>query len=212
VTVTPTTTEANSPQESAPAPDTPKFARPGAFIAYLMKLLSENDPTRTDRQALAELRGVLRGTTADYLRAARHVAPFLGDEPGDNDRWFYEVGALLALHPKHTRPTGKQKYGPSLGAALGELRGDSGSMDSRVLALLGTPADALRKPLRQMISLLEQGRVGLDYARLLNDLSHWNHPDDWVQKKWARDYFRSGNADAAAPDAETTDTTENEDE
>jgi CRISPR system Cascade subunit CasB len=191
----------------------PKTARPGAFIAYLISLLGENDPTKTDRQALAELRGVLRGTSADYLRAARHVAPYLGEDPHPNDCWFYLVGGLLALHPRHVRATGTDKNGPSLGAAIGRLRGDkSGGMDNRVLALLNTPGDAMAKPLRQIISLLEQGKIGLDYARLLRDLSAWEHSDRWVQKQWARDYFRSGPAATEAPDDDSNDSTTNESE
>jgi CRISPR system Cascade subunit CasB len=205
--------ESNAAPSAAQTDSTlpPKTARPGAFIAHLLTILSEEDAKQTDRQALAELRGVLRGTTGDYLRAARHVAPFLGDENHPNDRWFYLVGGLLALHPRHVRPTETDRSGPSLGAAMGKLRGDSGSMDNRVLALLNTPADSLAKPLRQIISLLAQGGIGLDYARLLRDLSAWEHPDNWVQQQWARDYFRSGPAATNAPD-DSSDSANNENE
>lgn len=204
-----------APPESADSKPPPQSAQPGAFIAYLMRVLSEDNAAQVDRQALAELRGVLRGTPADYLRGARHVAPYLGDEPHPNDRWFYLVGGLLALHPRHVRATGDDKYGPSLGKAMGGLRGESGSMDNRVLALLNTPADSLAKPLRQIVSLLAQGGIGLDYARLLRDLSAWDHEDRWVQKQWARDYFRSGAATDTTPANDTsnddsTDDTEDE--
>lgn len=158
-----------------------KEVRPNAFVGSLLHLAQEQD-----REALAHLRGMVRGSTADMLRAARYVAPFLGDVSYPSDRWFYVVGGLFAYHPMHI------PEGPTLGGALARARGDRGSMDSRVLALLGTSEEALQKPLFQAVSLLSAGGQGLDYFRLLKDLCAWGRPDSYVQKRWARDYFRYG--------------------
>lgn len=153
--------------------------RPKAFVGSLLHLAQEQD-----REALAHLRGMVRGSTADMLRAARYVAPYLGDASYPSDRWYYVLGGLFAYHPMHVQD------GPSLGGALAKVRGDRGSMDRRMLALLGTAEDALQKPLFQAVSLLSAGGQGLDYFRLLRDLCAWGHPDSFVQKRWARDYFR----------------------
>jgi CRISPR system Cascade subunit CasB len=188
--------------ETGPAGKTP---RPSAFIGYLLGKAQQDSPKDADRQALAELRGILRGSPGDYLRAARHVAPFLGDRASNDDRWFYLVGGLLALHPRHIRPNTGERVGPSLGVALGKLRTEAsgGSADSRFLALLNTPAPALGKALRQSVALLAQAGVGLDYTRLLYDLTRWEDPERRVQKQWARDYFRADFSKAGASGATT---------
>ena len=117
-----------------------KLPRPEKFVGSLLQLDRDQN-----REALAHLRGYVRGTTGDQLRAAKYVAPFLGETSYPSDRWFYTVGGLFAYHPAHTdQPV-------SLGKALGRLRGESGSMDQRFLALLGTSEDALDKPLFQAV-------------------------------------------------------------
>lgn len=161
-----------------------KESRAREFIGSLLALEREQN-----REALAHLRGNVRGTSSDRLRAAKYIAPYLGDRPAWEDRWFYTVGGLFAYHPSHVQ--NESGSGPSLGAALGYLRGESGSMDQRFLALVGTSAEALEKPLFQAISLLRANGIGLNYFQLLRDLTSWGHPENYVQKRWAHDYFRS---------------------
>jgi CRISPR type I-E-associated protein CasB/Cse2 len=153
------------------------------FIEWLLQQIAPSDPTKTNRQMAAELRGILRGTSSDYYRAAKYITPFLGEKESKQDQWFYLVAGLLASHPK-------QQEGISLGKALRELRADSGSLDNRFLSLLNTPSESLASALRQAISLLAQKGQSLDYALLLRDLSYWDSDDNWVQKSLARDYFR----------------------
>jgi CRISPR system Cascade subunit CasB len=172
--------------------------RPEAFIGMLLQLDKEQN-----REAIAHLRGYVRGTTDDAIRAAKYVAPFLGENAYPSDHWFYVVGGLFAFHPAHTEER------VSLGKALGRLRGESGSMDQRVLALLATSADALDKPLFQSISLLRANGIPLNFFRLLNDLGRWGSDNNQVQKNWARDYFRSVNSDN---DSNTTESETNSDE
>lgn len=165
----------------------------------LLRLASPDDPKRADRAALATLRGVLRDTPADYYRAAKYVVPYLGERASSSDRWFYLVGGLLALHPQHS-------HGIGFGQAFGTLRDESGSMDARMLALLNTPADALPRVLRQLFGLLEAKGQPVDYLRLLRELGSWDDPTHWVQKRWAREYFRQGKAGEDAPGSNSTET------
>jgi CRISPR system Cascade subunit CasB len=157
-----------------------KEPRPDAFVGMLIQLEKNQD-----REALAHLRGYVRGTTGDALRASKYVAPYLGEKNFPSDRWFYTVGGLFAYHPAHT------DQHTSLGAAFRRLRETSGSMDQRFLALVGTDSEALDKPLFQAVSLLRAHGVSLNYFRLLQDLLRWGHDENYVQKNWARDYFRS---------------------
>jgi CRISPR system Cascade subunit CasB len=180
-----------------------KKQRRSAFVRELKRLASTDNLQRTDRQALAELRGCLRGTPADHLRASRYVAPHLGERASSDDTFFYLLAGLFAFHPD-------DKKGVSFGQAFGALRETSGSMDARFLALLNTRTDALPATLRRVHALLKSKGIGLDYLRLLEDLCLWSHPESYVQKQWARDYFRSGAvADVPAATDDVTNESEN---
>lgn len=43
--------------------------------------------------------------------------------------------------------------------------------------------------LRQCVKLAAASGVGIDWPRLLEHLTFWQHPDRWVQKRWARSYY-----------------------
>ena len=99
--------------------------RPAAFVGSLIQL-DQNQ----DREALANLRGYIRGSTGDQLRAAKYVAPYLGERSFPSDRWFYVVGGLFAYHPLHI------DKGPSLGGAMGLVDARAGSVAPSVLTAL----------------------------------------------------------------------------
>jgi len=51
-------------------------------------------------------------------------------------------------------------------------------------------ASELAFRLRQTVQWLAGARVGVDFAQLLNDLCFWSHPDRFIQKQWARDFYQ----------------------
>ena len=55
---------------------------------------------------------------------------------------------------------------------------------------------ALAHRLRQMVKLADGKSVPVDWESLLKDLLNWEHPERWVQKKWARSYFGSFKEDS----------------
>src|SRR5262249_19682342 len=69
--------------------------------------------------------------------------------------------------------------------------------ERRFIDLLDTDADELPYKLRQAVTLIARDSIGLDWRLLIQHLGHWDHPDRWVQKDWARGFW-------AAPEAETT--------
>jgi len=159
------------------------------FIGYLHRLTQEG---REDRGALADLRSGLGRAPGEAPRMHKHVVPFLGDRARTSDRWFYVVGALFAWHP---RPEG----GGSLGESFGGLRrgdGISDSAEARFVALLGSHSYDLPGRLREAIGLLRSAAIAPDWLRLLRDLTQWDHPDRYVQLRWARDFYRQPRAPA----------------
>jgi CRISPR type I-E-associated protein CasB/Cse2 len=81
----------------------------------------------------------------------------------------------------------KVNFGEAFGAGL-TLEGKQ-QREKRFIDLLDTDAEELPYKLRQAISLIARDTVGLDWVRLIRHLAHWDHPDRWVQKEWARGFW-----------------------
>ncbi|MEO4045673.1 type I-E CRISPR-associated protein Cse2/CasB [Pseudomonas sp. CAU 1711] len=166
------------------------------FIAHLHALKER------DRGALAALRHSLAFEPGCYPRAFPYVERFAGAAVHERDARrlaLYAVAGLFARHP--------QSHSQSLAAALGELmaRRQSPSIEGRFIALLGADAENIVDYLRQAVSLLAAEDIGCDYARLLDDLSHWLNPNadpSRLRQHWARDFYRAAQAIHESLDAE----------
>ena len=99
----------------------------------------------------------------------------------------YTVASLFGFHSA----SGGTK---SVGGALANIRSADGtsrpeSVERRFTALLSAHEDDLPVHLRQAISLLRAHDIPLDWRRLIRDVQGWGHPDRYVQRRWARDFW-----------------------
>lgn len=62
-------------------------------------------------------------------------------------------------------------------------------LDRRVENLLDADLAQLHFRLRQTIHFLQSCRVHVNWRQLLVDLLQWDHPNRYVQQRWARSYF-----------------------
>lgn len=100
------------------------------------------------------------------------------DEP-----WFFLVATLYPLATlSDPRP-----FGVTL-RLVGETT-QSKSFDRRVEILLNAAPEQLPYRLRRVIQLAGSRGIAVHWPTLLADLTHWTHPDRFVQLRWARDYF-----------------------
>jgi len=164
------------------------------FIAHLEGLRAR------DRGALAALRHSLAFDPGCYPKAFPYVERFAGAAAHERDARrlaLYLVAGLYARHPQH-------QPGQSFAAAFGDLlhrrskpKEPNKSIEGRFVALLGADAENLHEYLRQAISLLAAENIGLNYARLLDDLTLWLNPGidparrDQKRQSWARDFYRA---------------------
>lgn len=171
------------------AANTPHTDGRAAFIARLRKLADEED-----RGALAALRASLQDPNGMAAAACPYVVPYLpAVENVDRDHRFFLVGALFALHPD---PGGD---GVSLGHAFraineaqeGPGKGDNESLRGRFVALLDAHPDDLGDHLRHAVSLARSKQQPLDWARLLRDVLAWDDPSRHVQRRLARDFWKT---------------------
>lgn len=138
---------------------------------------------REDRATLAKLRrglGREPGSDADmYSFVGRYL-------PEESD-WWYErhlflIASLFAFHPEH-RSIG------SMGETMKRI-GQESNVEKRVAALLHAHWEDLPGLLRQAIGLARTKGAPVDYNTLLYHLLHWNDASRWVQRQWARDFWR----------------------
>jgi CRISPR system Cascade subunit CasB len=156
-------------------------SRETRFIAYLRGLAD-----REDRAALAALRRSLQHEQGMDTAAFPYVVPFLDEQASFRDRAYFLVAALFASHP--------DPGGVSLGVAFRRLNPDDPNNESvrrRFVALLDAPLEDVGDHLRQAVSLCRSKGVPLDWERLLRDLLAFSHPDRYVQRRLAREYWQS---------------------
>ena len=80
-----------------------------------------------------------------------------------------------------------------MGAAFRPLKQKSDSMEARFVALLNADTDDLDDHLRHAISLLKANKPPepLDWFQLFQDLLQWDHPEGYIQLRWARDFYKT---------------------
>lgn len=167
---------------------------PEDFIAHLEthNPAREEKPEKSDardkvnRKVFAELRRSLAFDLGTHIPSFAYVEKELYDDFSARKRnMYYLIAGLYALHPKQD----KLEFGQAL--ALLKDKRDSDSLEKRFLALLASDEDSqLAHYLRQMINLLKQEDIGLNYAKLLKDLFAWQHFDKYIQRHWAQQYYR----------------------
>lgn len=155
-------------------------AKENPFITYL-------EGIRDDDRAIkvfAHLRrglGKKMGTPDMYP----YVVPFLPEYPREQEMYFL-VASLFALHPDPA-PRGR-----SIGETFRKVyveNGSSESIEKRFKALLAADVEDLGHKLRSVVSLAKSKGASIDYHRLLRDIHYWDHPDGFVQMKWAKDFW-----------------------
>ncbi len=163
--------------------------RESALVSYLESLVAHGN-----RQALAELRRGLSGAPGRLPGLYRYVGRFLAE---GETRWSEQrlllVASLFALYHQGSEAVSKspqQGFGVSF-RQLYEKTDRRPSVERRFLALLACHPDSLTDHLRHAVALLHSERIDVNWVQLLSDLRYWSHPDQLVQRRWARQFFRN---------------------
>ncbi len=189
------------------APRKERETQPAEFIGKLAKL-DDGDRARLKRNAgksLAESHGV-------RLLFYSRVAP-RGIADWQEERYFL----LATLYPLDKAQRNRDRglaagddeaitapSAHSLGRSLRQLRvqdeKNADGLDRRFARLLDATIEELPFHLRQSVARLTNEGLPIDWAQLTDDILHWNHPQRYVQRQWARDYV------AAEPQKQPTQT------
>ena len=171
------------------------------FADYLLSL-----EERKDHGALAALRRGLEKPPGTAPEMHRYVVPWSN---GESSRWrenvYYIVAALFAYHPVHWSRDKDTRS--NLGDSFARLRRADGvseeGVERRFTALLSVHREDLHVHLRHAVSLLKSKDIAINWVRLLDDLKYWGHEDRWIQRNWARAFWRVDSLNADGHDANT---------
>lgn len=155
---------------------TPRQRQIETFVAALAGLDAAGRARlkRNAGRSLAEARDVQRV----FFQALPYDVPV-----GLHDDYFL-VATLYPMAPP-------RNDGASLGTTLRAVRDKraSASLDRRFQSLLDSDREQLPFRLRQAVRLAAATDHPIDWAQLLNGLLAWEHPERYIQLRWARDYF-----------------------
>jgi CRISPR system Cascade subunit CasB len=154
------------------------------FVVYL-------EEHAEDRAMLAELRRGLGRLPGEAPSMFPYVVPFVHQRYEEHN--LYLLASLFALHPRSAE---EGNMGSHLQRYIEEV-GDDAATTRRFVQLLNLRRDALDSPLRQHISMLKSKDIPVNWHQLLFDLNSWGHEARFVQKNWARAFWRSPKAQQA---------------
>lgn len=149
-------------------------------------LESVQQQTQNDSGAKAILKRALTDEPRHLRAAYPLVLPYLGGIQYHQDEWIF-VACLSAYYPQGLHRENRQTFGHSARRLTGE--GSSKGPDRRFRALLDTSLEDLRSPLSALVRLMKSKDISIDYPQLLADLCRWEHPDQYIQDKWARAFW-----------------------
>lgn len=161
--------------------------------------MTTSDPTPRQRQIAAFIAALARLDAAGRARLKRNAGRALG-EARDVQRVFFQAlpfdvperqhedyFLVATLYPMANSRTDGASFGTTM-RQVHQIR-DSASLDRRFQTLLDSDREQLPFRLRQAVRLAAATDQPVDWEKLLSDLLAWEHPDRYVQLRWARDYF-----------------------
>jgi CRISPR system Cascade subunit CasB len=152
-------------------------SRPAEFISLLQGL----DPG--DRARLKRNAGKTISEAHDAMGLFYKLLPYGVSQ--SQEEFYFLVATLFPIAAKGN----KGNFGDHL--LLAQSSKNSKGLDRRVEILLDADMIQLHFRLRQSVHFLQSCRVGINWVQLLEDLLQWNHPDRYIQTRWARSYFGS---------------------
>ncbi|WP_218080949.1 type I-E CRISPR-associated protein Cse2/CasB [Anthocerotibacter panamensis] len=164
----------------------PRWERAHDYLERLHKRVA------SDNGAQAELKRALSGEPRHVRAVFPYLIPLIdGTKAYQQKQVWIPVACLSVYYPQPLRAD-QQSFGSSC-RGLADKRA-SGGTERRFRALLDTDLIDLRTPLTALVRQMKTKEVRIDYPRLIADLCSWDHPEQFVQDRWARDFWQGEEA------------------
>jgi CRISPR system Cascade subunit CasB len=160
---------------------TEKLQRETDFLKSLHKRI-END-----NGAKAAFKRALSGESNHLRHIYAFVLLYLGgvSEWKQNYIWI-PIACLSVYYPQPIR----EKI-HDFGYSCWKLNQGSNSKgtERRFKALLDTDLVDIQSPLNALVRQMKSKEIPIDYPQLISDLSQWEHPNQYIQDRWARTFW-----------------------
>lgn len=185
------------------------------YVGYLDSLAESREKAReeskrNEREIIAHFRESVR--TGSPIEIFKYIQKFFDELPEDLSRFertkiedsYLLVAGLFGLYPSISRHKA-DKYsnlGTSLSEYEKEISGGKGKpsddqkisgTERRFLGLLRANEEDLPQYLRQTIQLLESKKISINWLQLLKDVRNWSSDKKFVQRSWAREFWKTTN-------------------
>ena len=174
---------------------------------YTLRQIARLDKQRNDSQGRAAMAHLRRGVGhvpgelpllwGSFLAGLPEELRSISGEPSRAEWAIYTALTLYALH-QQGKADSVQAENVSLGKAALRLAGGSDEERQRIWRRLNlvAQADDMQKMsyrLRQLVTLLKAGGIGLDYAMLAADLFEYQFDAsvNRVRLRWGQDFFHA---------------------
>ena len=151
-----------------------------------------------DRAMLAALRRGLGAEPGEEPAMYPHVVPWINEWREEAD--IYMIASLFALHPASASSGNMGRHCRSL-----DPNQENDPTERRFVQLLRMRRETLEPRLRQQISILKSNDVPVNWHQLIADLRNWDHPDRFVQRRWAGDFWRAQPSKSKSTEERKTD-------
>jgi CRISPR system Cascade subunit CasB len=151
------------------------------FLEHLHKRIAN------DNGAKAALKRALSGEPKHLRSVYSLVLPYLDGIPDwKQDHIWIPVVCLSVYYPQPIRGK-KHNFGHSCRQLANKT--ESEGMERRFRALLDTTLADIQTPITALVRQMKSKEVAIDYPQLIFDLNGWEHPDQYIQDKWARTFW-----------------------
>lgn len=170
-------------------------------ITYLDSLKKR---VKNDSGAKATLKRALSGEDYHLRRTYPFLLPYLeGISEWQQVIWIF-VACLDIYHDQDKEPNPRNFAESCLDL---QNSSESNGPERRFRALLDTDLPNIQSPItalvRQIKSKKDKKKIPVYYPRLIVDLCNWDHPDQFVQDRWARTFWRAPQPAISQPDHES---------
>jgi CRISPR system Cascade subunit CasB len=163
-------------------------SRTSADLAKAVQFLkSVHRDIKNDNGAKATLKRAITGEPK-HLRAVYPILlRYLGDTKYHVDQWIFGACLFASDSEQKLEREERSNFGKSVKGLAGNT--DSEGPERRFKALLDTSLENLHIPLAALVRLMKTKGIAIDYPQLIVDLIRWDHPDQYIQDKWARTFW-----------------------
>lgn len=157
------------------------------FVNALYRIADKSD---IDRAPIAIIKRGASDPMNNYLAVSRFLGYLIPENSNHSN--YFTLATLFSLYPT---TNAESENAVSLGVILRRVKtglGEDGSksFELKVNRLLKCDADDLPRVLAVMFRYLKGQDVGrIDYDELFKAIRNWDSPDEFVQKRWAKEFW-----------------------